>query len=87
MKFWMTSLSLASSSLLIEPSFSMVLMSSDSLVLMWARKSDSHWRSLVDEDTIEETVDAGEDKGDHLVNSHGRVLLLLEELGQLRKSA
>lgn len=34
-------------------------------------------------DLVEETVDTGEDKGNHLVDGHGGVLLLLEELGQL----
>lgn len=38
---------------------------------------------LADGDVVEETVDTGEDKGNHLVDSHGRVLLLLQELGQL----
>jgi hypothetical protein len=29
------------------------------------------------------TVDTSVDEGNHLVNGHGRVLLLLQELGQL----
>ena len=40
-------------------------------------------RDLVDGDGVEETVDTSEDKGNHLIDGHGRVLLLLEELGQL----
>lgn len=37
---------------------------------------------LVDGDTVEVTVDTGKDERNHLRHSHGRVLLLLEELGQ-----
>jgi hypothetical protein len=37
---------------------------------------------LVDGDTVEVTVDTGEDERNHIRDSHGRVLLLLEELGQ-----
>ena len=33
---------------------------------------------LVDGDFVEESVDASEDKGDHLIDSHGRILLLLD---------
>ncbi len=36
-----------------------------------------------DGDVVEEAFDTSEDKRNHLVNSHGRILLLLEELGQL----
>ena len=39
--------------------------------------------NLVDGHAIEVAVDTGVDKGNHLVNGHGGVLLLLEELGQL----
>ena len=38
---------------------------------------------LVDGDGVEVAVDTGEDDGNHLVDGVGRVLLLLEELGQL----
>lgn len=38
---------------------------------------------LVDGHHIEDTVDTGVDEGNHLVDGHGRVLLLLEKLGQL----
>lgn len=38
---------------------------------------------LGDGDGVKETVDTGEDEGNHLVDGHGGVLLLLEELGQL----
>lgn len=37
---------------------------------------------LVDGDAVEVTVDTGEDEGNHLVDSHGLVLLLLEQLGE-----
>jgi hypothetical protein len=37
---------------------------------------------LGDGDGVEETVNTGEDQGDHVGDSHGGVLLLLEELGQ-----
>lgn len=37
---------------------------------------------LVDGDVVEVTVDTSEDEGNHLVDSHGLVLLLLEELGE-----
>lgn len=37
----------------------------------------------VDGDGVEETVDTGVDEGNHLVDSHGGVLLLLQELGEL----
>lgn len=37
---------------------------------------------LGDRDVVEETVDTSKDEGNHLGNSHGGVLLLLEELGQ-----
>lgn len=37
---------------------------------------------LVDGDAVEETVNTGENQGNHLVDSHGLVLLLLEELGK-----
>lgn len=40
---------------------------------------------LGDRDVIEVTIDTSEDEGNHLVDSHGRVLLLLQELGQLQK--
>lgn len=39
--------------------------------------------NLVDGDAVEVTVDTGVDERNHLVDSHGRVLLLLQELGQL----
>lgn len=38
---------------------------------------------LVDGDSVEVTVDTSVDEGNHLVNGHGGVLLLLQELGQL----
>lgn len=38
--------------------------------------------NLADGDGVEETVDTGVDEGNHLVDGHGGVLLLLEELGQ-----
>lgn len=38
---------------------------------------------LGDGDAVEVTVDTSEDEGNHLVDGHGRVLLLLQELGQL----
>jgi len=41
-------------------------------------------QDLVDRNRVEETVDTGEDEGDHLVDGHGGVLLLLQELGQLQ---
>lgn len=40
-----------------------------------------------DGDRVEVTVDTSEDKGNHLVNGHGGVLLLLEELGQALTTA
>ena len=40
-------------------------------------------QNLVDGERVEVTVDTGEDKRNHLVDSHGAVLLLLQELGQL----
>ncbi|CAG1979043.1 unnamed protein product [Fusarium graminearum] len=40
-------------------------------------------KNLVDRDGVEVTVDTSEDKRDHLGNSHGAVLLLLEKLGKL----
>lgn len=40
-------------------------------------------QDLVDGDGVEVTVDTGVDEGNHLVDGHGGVLLLLEELGQL----
>lgn len=39
--------------------------------------------NLVDGHRVEDTVDTGVDEGNHLVDGHGRVLLLLEKLGQL----
>jgi len=39
-------------------------------------------QDLVDRDAVKETVDTGEDHRDHLVDGHGRVLLLLQQLGQ-----
>lgn len=39
--------------------------------------------NLVDRDAVKVTVDTSENKGNHLVDGHGRVLLLLEKLGQL----
>ena len=41
----------------------------------------------VDGDRVEVTVDTSEDKGNHLVNGHGGVLLLLEELSQALTTA
>ncbi len=38
---------------------------------------------LVHGDAVEETVNTSIDKGNHLVNGHRRILLLLEVLGQL----
>jgi hypothetical protein len=37
---------------------------------------------LVDGNVVEDTVDTGEDQRNHLVDGHGRVLLLLQELSQ-----
>lgn len=37
---------------------------------------------LGDGDSVEETVDTGEDQGNHVRDGHGGVLLLLEQLGQ-----
>lgn len=41
------------------------------------------FENAVDGDLVKVTVDTGEDEGNHLVDGHGGVLLLLEELGQL----
>jgi hypothetical protein len=41
-------------------------------------------QDLVDRDTIEVTIDTGIDEGNHFVDGHRRVLLLLEEFGQLQ---
>jgi hypothetical protein len=41
-------------------------------------------KDLVDRNGIEVAVDTGVDEGNHLVNGHGGVLLLLEKLGQLQ---
>jgi hypothetical protein len=43
------------------------------------------FENLVNGNGIEVTVDTGVYQGYHLVDGHGRVLLLLEELGQLWK--
>ena len=39
-------------------------------------------KDLVDRDVVKKTVDTSEDEGHHLVHGHGRVLLLLQELGE-----
>jgi hypothetical protein len=44
-------------------------------------------QDLVDGNVVEETVDTGVDQGNHLVDGHGRVLLLLEELGKTLTTA
>jgi hypothetical protein len=38
---------------------------------------------LVDGDTVEVAVNTGIDEGNHFIDGHRRVLLLLQELGQL----
>lgn len=40
-------------------------------------------QDLVDGDGVQVSVDTGVDEGNHFVDSHGGVLLLLEELSQL----
>ena len=42
---------------------------------------------LVDGYVVKKTVDTGIDDGNHLVDGHGRVLLLLEELGKTLTTA
>jgi hypothetical protein len=39
-------------------------------------------QNLANGNVVEKTVDTGVDQRNHLVNGHGRVLLLLEELGK-----
>jgi hypothetical protein len=41
------------------------------------------FQDTVNRNVVQITVDASKDEGHHLINGHGRVLLLLEELGQL----
>ncbi len=42
---------------------------------------------LVNWNVVEMSIDTGVDEGNHFVNGHWGVLLLLEEFGQLKKNS